>query len=94
MDVAMGLISSLFDFASPRDVPFHQPQEVQCMHHGHTIALHCVPVLFADNAWCGFVIVQYGFTQAVPAPVHIFCIECIQVSCIVLRLYRCVTGEA
>ena len=34
MDIATGLISSLFDIALSRDVPFHQPQYVQYMHHG------------------------------------------------------------
>ena len=34
MDVAAGLTSSLFDIASSQDVPFRQPQDVQCMHHG------------------------------------------------------------
>ena len=36
MDVATGLISSLFDVSLSRDVPFHQPQDVPCMHHGLT----------------------------------------------------------
>ena len=67
MDVAMGLISSLFDVASSRDVPFHQPQDVQCMHYGLTFVLLCVSVLFADNARYQFMIAQYGFPQAVHA---------------------------
>ena len=45
--------------------PFPQPQDVQCMHHGHTFVLLCVPVLFADNARCWFTIARYGFPQAV-----------------------------
>ena len=51
VDIAMGLISSLFDVASSRDVPFHQLQYVQCTHHG----LSLYPVLFADNARCSFI---------------------------------------
>jgi len=42
MDVAMGLISSLFGIVSSQDVPFHQPKEVQCMHYGLTFFLLCV----------------------------------------------------
>ena len=45
----MGLIFSLFDFASSRKVPFGIPQYVQCMHHGLTFVLLCVPFLFADQ---------------------------------------------
>ena len=51
MDIAMGLISSLFDVTSHQDVPFHQPQYVQYTHHG----LSFVPVLFAHNARCSFI---------------------------------------
>ena len=60
-----GLISSLFNIASSQDVPFCQPQDVQCMHHGLTFVLLCVPVLFADKGRCQFVIARYGFPQAV-----------------------------
>jgi len=31
---AIGLISSLFNVASSGDVPFRQPQQLQCLHHG------------------------------------------------------------
>ena len=30
--------------ASSQDVPFHQPQQVQCLHHGATFEPLCVPV--------------------------------------------------
>jgi len=56
MDVATGLISSLFDVALSRDVPFRQPQDVQCMHHGLIFVLLCVPVLFAEVSICGSMI--------------------------------------
>ena len=55
---AMGLIFSLSDIASSRDVPFGIPQYVQCMHHGLTFVLLCVPFLFADSPRCRFVVVR------------------------------------
>jgi len=69
MDVATGLISSLFDVASSWGLPFRQLQDVQCMHHGITFCFLCVTVVFTDNARCRFVIAQYGFPQTV----HAFC---------------------
>jgi len=36
MDIATGLISSLFNVASSQDVHFCQPQQIQCSHHGFT----------------------------------------------------------
>ena len=66
MDKVMGLISSLFDIASSQDVLFHQLQYVQCTHHGLAFVLLCVPVLFADNARCQFVIAQRGFPVLSP----------------------------
>ena len=49
---AMGLSFSLFSIASSQDVPFGIPQCVQCMHHGLTFALLCVPFIFAENPRC------------------------------------------
>ena len=77
MDVATGLISSLFDVALSRDVPFRQPQDVQCMHHGLAFVLPCVPVLFTDNARRWFVIARYGFLRQYMLSACIFCIKCI-----------------
>ena len=54
---AMGLIFSLFDVASSRDMPFGIPQYVQCTHHGLTFVLLCVPFIFADNPRCRSVMV-------------------------------------
>ena len=54
----MGLNFSLFDIASSRDVPFGIPQYVQCMHHGLTFILLCVPFLFADSQKCRFVVAR------------------------------------
>ena len=51
MDIATGLISSLFDIASSRDVPFHQLQYVQCMHMDFPL----YPFRFADNTRCSFI---------------------------------------
>ena len=41
---ARDLISSI-NVASSRDVPFHQPQQVQYLHHGATFELLCASVL-------------------------------------------------
>jgi len=38
---ATGLISSLFNVASSQDVPFHQLQQLQCLHHGSNKAYLC-----------------------------------------------------
>ena len=54
----MGLIFSLFDVASSRDVPFGILQYVQCTHHGLTFVLLCVPFTFADNPRCRFVVTR------------------------------------
>ena len=40
----MGLISSLLNVASSQDVPFHQPLQLQCSHHGSTKAYLCSPL--------------------------------------------------
>ena len=42
----MGLISSLFNVASSQDVPFRQPLQLQCSHHGSTKADLCSPLFF------------------------------------------------
>ena len=65
MDKTTGLIFSLLDITSSRDVPFRQLQYIQCMYHGLTFVLLCVPVLFADNVRCQFAIARYGFPMAV-----------------------------
>ena len=41
MNKATGLISLLFSVALSGDMPFHQPQYVQCMHHGFPFVLLC-----------------------------------------------------
>jgi len=41
---ARDLIFSI-NVASSRDVPFHQPQQLQCLHHGVTFELLCALVL-------------------------------------------------
>ena len=48
------LIFSLFDVASARQVPFGIPQYVQCILHGLTSVLLCVPFIFADRERCQF----------------------------------------
>jgi len=37
---ATDLISSLINNTSYRDVPFHQSQQLQCLHHGATVPLY------------------------------------------------------
>ena len=49
MAKATGLIFSLFDIASAREMPFGIPQYVQCTLHGLTSVLLCVPFIFADS---------------------------------------------
>jgi len=39
------LISSLIIIASSQDVPFHQPQQLQCLHHGATFVPLWSPIL-------------------------------------------------
>jgi len=46
---ATGLIFSLFDVASAREVPFGTPQYVQCILQGLTSVVLCVPFIFADS---------------------------------------------
>ena len=41
----MGLISSLFNITSSRDVPFRQPLLLQCSYHSFTKAYLCSPPL-------------------------------------------------
>ena len=42
---ARDLISSLINVASSRDEPFHQPQQLQCLHRGVTFEPLCTPIL-------------------------------------------------
>ena len=42
---ARDLISSLINVASSRDVPFHQLQQPQCLHHGATFEPLFAPIL-------------------------------------------------
>ena len=52
MAKAMGLIFSLFDVTSAQQVPFGIPQYVQCILHGLTSVLLCVPFIFANSEKC------------------------------------------
>jgi len=45
----MGLIFSLFDVASAREVPFGVMQYVQCITQGLSSVLLCVPFICADS---------------------------------------------
>ena len=48
------LIFSLFDIALAQQVPFGIPLYVQCILHGLTSVLLCVPFIFADSEKCRF----------------------------------------
>ena len=57
MVIDMGLTSWLLSITSSQDVPFRQPQQLQCTYHGLTFSLLCVPFFFlhyhlgvSDNA--------------------------------------------
>ena len=54
MAKAIGLIFSMFNVASAREVPFGIPQYIQCILHGLTSVLLCVPFIFADSEKCRF----------------------------------------
>ena len=54
MAKATGLIFSLFDVTLAREVPFGIPQYIQCILHGLTYILICVPFIFADSKKCRF----------------------------------------
>jgi len=44
-----GLIFLLFDVASAREVPFAIPLYIQCVLHGLSMALLCVPFIFVHH---------------------------------------------
>jgi len=52
MAKATGLIFSLVDVASAREVPFAIPLYIQCVLHGLTTALLCVPFIFVHHEKC------------------------------------------
>ena len=58
---ARGLIFSLFNIVSVQEVPFDIPQYVQCVLHGLTSVLHCVPFIFAESKRCRFGRAHDGF---------------------------------
>jgi len=52
MAKATGLIFSLFNVISAREVPFAIPLYMQCILHGLTTGLHCVPFNFVHHEKC------------------------------------------
>ena len=54
MAKAAGLIFILFDAALTRQEPFGILQYVQCILHGLTNVLLCVPFIFSDSEKCRF----------------------------------------
>ena len=61
MAKATGLMFSLFDVASAREVPFDMPQCVQYIFQGLTGVLLCVPIIFADCESINLVVARDGF---------------------------------
>jgi len=45
----MGLIFSLFDVASSKDVPFYQLMYITICYHGLSFVLFCVPAFSAEE---------------------------------------------
>ena len=91
---ATGLIYSLFDVALARKVPFGILQYVECILHGLTSVLLCVPFIFADSEKC-----QFGDnTRWLPFITEIVCIchsgyfDSRGTFQTVLDLYYCVTS--
>jgi len=61
---AMGLISSLFNVALSRDVPFHQPLQLQYLHHGSTKAYLSSPFLSPLLHWWQYALaLLHGFME-------------------------------
>jgi len=59
LEYHIGLIFAPLGIASSQDVPFHQPQQLQCLHHGFTEAYVCSPFhsflhcrIGDDLFWC------------------------------------------
>ena len=61
MAKTMGWNFSLFDVASAQQVPFGILQYVQCILHGLTSVLLCVPFIFVDSKSVDLVVVSDGF---------------------------------
>ena len=58
---ATGVMFSLFDVALDRQVPFGIPQYIQCILHGLTRVLLCVPFIFADSEKFQFAVARDSF---------------------------------
>ena len=68
---AMGLIISLFDATLAQEVPFGIPQYVQCVLHGLTSVLLCVPYIITDRKSVDLAVACNGF-PSVTEIIHIF----------------------
>ena len=91
---ATGLIFSLFDVALARQVPFGIPQYVQCIIHGLTSVLLCVPFIFADSEKCRFgdSMLWLSFVMEIVRICHSGYFDIRGAFQTVLDLYCCVTG--
>ena len=58
---ATGLMFSLFDVASAREVPFGISQYIQCILHRLTGVLLCVPFILLTAKSVDLVVVRNGF---------------------------------
>ena len=70
---ATGLISSLFNVASARDVPFRQLQQLQCICHGATFVLLKDPLYlfpYSSTTWVTICGTRNGFSASVMASVQ------------------------
>ena len=67
---ATGLILSLFDIVLAQEVPFGILQYIQCILHGLSSVLFCVPFILADSERCRF----GGSTRWLPFEMEIVCI--------------------
>ena len=92
---ATGLIFSLFDVTFAQEVPYGIPQYVQCILHGLTSVLLCVPFIFVDSESANLAVVSTLWLPFVMEIVHIFhsgYFDCRGASQTVLDLYCCVMG--
>jgi len=46
---ATDFTSSLINVALSQDVPFHQQQQLQCLHHGTTFVPLCAPIISSQQ---------------------------------------------
>jgi len=89
----MSLIFLLFNVTSAQEVPFGTLQYMQCILHGLTSVLLCVPFIFADSKMCWL----YNCTWLLPLhKSHIFIVATLITEVLFLisnDSYCCVTSH-